>query len=344
MQTLSFLTLLLDILLLLFFTPLSVSFPLPKADPLTSSRSEKYFTIYRTAKFDMCEFKQKVVSFPSEYIKLIRAGNILPTIFLSTAGGKITNPRLSFGDLLFPRILPVTTLIILLIMSSSMILNDFFDFHIDFTNAKDRPLVKGTVSRPFALILFVGHALTCEWLNTTYLPEQFRWITHLALVLTSLYTPVVKKILLLKNIFCASLISFSVFFSAVVVSKGPLSLNPNFDLLVNLMNTIFFVTLNSEIMMDIRDIQGDTEWNIQTIPSVFGKDLSLKFCSFCLLLAMIINKKIWSLPLLLISQMFLLYEVQRNDFSETYYDRYFRGITLSLFVVLLECILFRIEH
>ena len=65
-----------------------------------------------------------------------------------------------------------------------------------------------------------------------------------------MYTPILKRITLIKNISCASLVSFSLFFSALASSQSTMLLsNKNFGLLSITMGYIFFGSLSNELLL-----------------------------------------------------------------------------------------------
>jgi 4-hydroxybenzoate polyprenyltransferase len=53
-----------------------------------------------------------------------------------------------------------------------------------------------------------------------------------------------------------------------------LTTNTNFGLLAIAMSLIFFGSWSNELILDIRDIEGDKNNKIVTIPTVFGKEFS----------------------------------------------------------------------
>jgi 4-hydroxybenzoate polyprenyltransferase len=82
---------------------------------------------------------------------------------------------------------------------------------------------------------------------------------------------------LIKNIACSSLVAFNIFYSGLSVTTDMnqlISTNVNYNFLLIEMSLIFFGSLNNEILLDIRDYDGDKENNIKTIPVLFGKDIA----------------------------------------------------------------------
>jgi heme O synthase-like polyprenyltransferase len=86
--------------------------------------------IHRTLSTNNLLFKNednKIINNKSKnFLKLIRYKNILPTFLLSLTGGLLINP----SKIITP-VFIVSVINTILIMSSSMVLNDIFDINID---------------------------------------------------------------------------------------------------------------------------------------------------------------------------------------------------------------------
>jgi 4-hydroxybenzoate polyprenyltransferase len=156
-----------------------------------------------------------------------------------------------------------------------MIINDVFDINIDKKNNKSRPLVTGEISMKEAkLYIFVLLSLT-EYLNLSFLPYNLQVITHIAIINIILYTPILKSILLIKNISCALLVGFAVVFAGLSAKNTiNIFLNKNIKLLVIASRLIFFGSLHNEILLDMTDVEGDSINNINTIPVRFGNNIT----------------------------------------------------------------------
>ena len=212
------------------------------------------------------------------FLKLIRFNTILPTTLLHFMGGLIINPNL-ISVLKTPSFI-VSGLITLLVLSSSMIINDLYDINTDKINSPDRPLVSGKITIPQAIITANLFIFGAEFLNMRFLPESIQYIAHEAIALILLYTPVLKRIPFIKNIACASLVSFSVFFSALSITNTKsemIVLNNHYGLLMIAISTIFFGSLSNEILLDVKDYDGDKKNNVYTLPVIFSKKIAWIF-------------------------------------------------------------------
>jgi len=206
--------------------------------------------------------------------QLTRSGNIIPTLLLSFSGGWIMNPSIS--NLIHSTPFITSNINTVLIMSLSMILNDLFDIEVDKLNNPSRPLITGEISKMEAISLSGLLFLTIEYLTTTYLPSNIQFITNLIILDVLFYTPFFKKITFIKNINCALIVSFALFYSGLSVSDHNLLLNDkHYELLSITMNYIFWGSITNELMMDISDLEGDKQSGIKTLPVIINKPASL---------------------------------------------------------------------
>lgn len=217
---------------------------------------------------NIIQLKNKTKSF----IKISRVKNIIPTAFLSFSGGYIINP--SIYNLLHNSNFILSSIITSLVMTTSMIINDVYDIDIDKINNQNRPLVTGEITKTEAIISIISLTGLIEYLNS-YLSNNLQLIVNLSLFSVYIYTPIIKKFFLLKNIFCASLVSFSIFLAGLSTSTTMLIFNKNYNLFLVELSLIFFGSLYNEILLDITDIKGDKENNIYTVPVIFGKKNTL---------------------------------------------------------------------
>jgi 4-hydroxybenzoate polyprenyltransferase len=162
------------------------------------------------------------------------------------------------------------SIITILVMSSSMVLNDLFDIEIDKVNNPHRPLVTGDVTKKEAIVFLSTMLGLSEYLNFRYLTGNLQSVTHLAIMVITLYTPVFKRKLFLKNLSCATLVSFASSFAGFAANSKQYS-NKNIALLWLASRMIFFGSLSNEILLDITDYNGDKKNGVSTIPVVFGK-------------------------------------------------------------------------
>jgi 4-hydroxybenzoate polyprenyltransferase len=220
--------------------------------------------------FRVILFKNKL----KELTRLVRPKNILPTVFLCGAGGFIMNP--SLPNLLHSKPFIASSVCTILILSSSMVINDVYDVKIDQINNPGRPIASGKVKIYEAVLLYSFLIGSAESLSFRFLPEMQKLILNFVIFLTSIYTPFFKRIPLLKNIACAWIVSLTLFFSGTSSSQNLIvSENNNFGILSIAMSLVFYGSLSNEIILDVRDYVGDKANKIYTLPVIFGKKFSL---------------------------------------------------------------------
>jgi geranylgeranylglycerol-phosphate geranylgeranyltransferase len=228
--------------------------------------------------FAISKIKQKTKGI----VKLIRPTNLIPASLLCLTSGFIMKPRLM--DLLKSNPFYISIAVTLIVMSNSMVLNDLFDIELDKMNNPDRPLVNGQITRREALGLSTLLFIISEALSTRYLNIAAQKVVHIANVGIFLYTPVFKRIPFVKNIVCSGIIAFSTFFTGMAIGIGSNSSN---ELLTVLFKTIFFGSLNVEILMDIVDMDGDKKNGVLTVPILYGPEfawnLAHNICFFSIL-------------------------------------------------------------
>ena len=285
----------------------------------------------------------------NNFLHIIRYKNILPTILLSFAGTWIITPSLNlFNYVSFI----VTSFITILIMASSMIINDIFDVNVDKINNPSRPLVTGQIKLYEAYLYFISLITLTEFLNLKYLSKKLQNIVHAAICVITLYTPILKKIFFIKNISCASLVAFGIYFAGLASNNSNIILTQNISLLYVATRLIFFGSLYNELLLDMYDSEGDKLNKIYTIPVLFGLKFSLIFASIILLTNLIINyislssiftKNIASFLILICSHMFIdIYTIYKYNYSKNiiYYSvkNTNKPLFLSLiFLCILSC-------
>ena len=288
------------------------------------------------------------------YLRLIRYKNIIPTIGLSFTGAFLVNP--SFYNIITSNKFIVSTLIIIGSMSSSMIMNDLFDMKIDKINNPLRPLISGEVSEKDAHILNATILLGVEILNMLYLPRKFQNMIHLILFSLFIYTPKIKKMTFLKNIYCASIVSFSTYFSAMVYSSSFNSVSvQNIHLLKLFSQTVFFGSLFNEILLDIRDREGDYVNNIRTLPVIYGNSNALMVASGILKMNFMWNmyritelfglKYILFVPFIFLPMIYGVKKIRKYDYNRSVVIETTHISTKSLLLVLLYyCFIVKVKN
>ena len=218
----------------------------------------------------------------NSYNKLLRTQNIFPTFLLNFLGGWLTIPCYK---LLFNKDFWVFSLITQLTMMNSMVINDLFDLKVDLINNNNRPLVNKQITIKEARCLYISITAIIRFLSICFFFKNMFFINIYGINLVLfLYTPYLKKIMLVKNITCASVVASTILMTSKSIMNNNMNSNiinniNNFDPNINLINIISrFLFLSSfyiELLLDIKDQKGDKENNIVTIPNYFGEKKTL---------------------------------------------------------------------
>ena len=214
------------------------------------------------------------------FLKLIRYRNIFSTTYLFLTGTFIVNPNfIQFIKIIKSPLIIYSLISTLLLLSANMAINDLFDLKIDRINHSDRPLVSGEIKIKEAILLVISLIFFTELINIFLLPQKLQNSIHLSVLFTFIYTPILKKILFIKNISCALMVAYSIFFGgfAAYNNFNLFELNNKLKFLYQVIIFVFFGSLYNEILLDIRDYEGDKKNNISTIATVFGNKNALKF-------------------------------------------------------------------
>lgn len=194
---------------------------------------------------------------------MIRPSNFPGVIALHILGvSKASNGLIPLWRALLRPSSVLTLFSLLIIASSSMMVNDYYDARTGVDKFKPKPFVsprsiKRTLSRMYAVLL----------LTVAFLPGTATRLSVLsAAMLTYWYTQHLKPRTWLKNVSCASIMAMAPFTSAASISTGNL-----FSSVGRLVATLFFGFFAREMWMDIVDAEADARSGILTVPVKYGK-------------------------------------------------------------------------
>ena len=209
------------------------------------------------------------------YSKLLRTNNIVPTFLLNILAGWLTIPSYK---LFLHKNFWLFSLITQLTMMNSMVINDIFDLKIDLINNNNRPLVNKEISIKEAQCLYISTNIIICLLSALFFHEKhfYKFIYAINIILF-LYTPILKKILFIKNITCASIVgstilltSKSILLNNIMIASQNTQHTQHINLIAITSKFLFLSSLYIELLLDVKDIHGDKENNIVTIPNYFG--------------------------------------------------------------------------
>lgn len=218
------------------------------------------------------------------YTKLLRIQNCIPTLLLNFLSGWITFPSYKlFLNIYFWAF----SLITQLTMMNSMVVNDLFDLKIDLINNKNRPLVTKEITIKEAKCFYISTNIVIAMLSLLFFKKNNFYLNIFALnIILLLYTPYLKKIIVVKNITCAFTVASTILLTSksIIINRTSnifnsisSNLTPNYQLIDFTSRFLFLSSLYIEILLDIKDVDGDKENNIITIPNYFGVYKSLDF-------------------------------------------------------------------
>jgi len=155
--------------------------------------------------------------------------------------------------------------------AGSMVINDYFDHRAGVDRQKPKPLTVGTVHPEQALLASTFFYTGALFMAAILLQDfTLRALVSTSLMVTLLYTPLLKAIPLVKNAVVAFIISQAVVAGGLATGSPatlPRTLLPAFY--------IFCTIMWQEIMMDINDVEGDRRGGIVTLPVALGKHAAM---------------------------------------------------------------------
>ena len=195
------------------------------------------------------------------YIKLTRPNAILYEFGLPVTGSYLISNNI---NIFFNPTVILLGFISVLIGSNSMVINDYYDFKNGVDSTKKNK------------VLNIGYLTSEQVLHFSYLlniltfylisfidNNLIRNILSTNIILTYLYTPILKPIPFVKNFIVSFIISQSLIVGALIIDYNLIKILPHIFYLFNYI-------LWQEIILDATDIHGDKLSNIYTIPVLLG--------------------------------------------------------------------------
>ncbi len=208
--------------------------------------------------------------------KLFRSEHALIT-FVGVLVGALLVTRSFFPSMLFAAIGPA------LITLAAFALNDYYGYETDKANKRsDRPIVAGEISKRQALA--VAAVLFAAGLALAYLVNFTVFLLSMGYVFLSiLYDPVLKKLPLLGHVF----IGLSM---AGPFIYGNLAVNDSLNSLVLLLALIAFLAgIGRELLITLRDVEGDKKIGAKTLPMLLGARKTVLLAGFFIGAAVILS-------------------------------------------------------
>tara|TARA_B100000795_G_C22806311_1_gene445095 strand:- start:8109 stop:9128 length:1020 start_codon:yes stop_codon:yes gene_type:complete len=209
-----------------------------------------------------------ILNVKNELFKMSRPNNIIGEIGLVLVGGLIAIKKFS---ILYSFTLWNTAFLSMIIGSLSMIINDYFDYHNGNDKSRKNALnMKKVTTEQVLFLCNILYILAFFNISTLINNSILKKLISYSLIITYIYTPILKNILIIKNVSVAFIISLTIILGGISVN-GIDSLSRT----IIPSTYIFFSILWRELMLDITDIEDDFKSNIKTIPIVIGKNKSM---------------------------------------------------------------------
>jgi 4-hydroxybenzoate polyprenyltransferase len=143
---------------------------------------------------------------------------------------------------------------------------------------------------------------------------------------------------------CAAIVSFSTFFAGLAASNQVFAVHKNANLLIIACSIIFSGSFINEILLDIRDYEGDRQHGIYTLATLFGKQIAwissflfwyLQFIVNSLFLYHFYHKTAsTTFAYLLFPQCLYLLAIENSEFTKESIQQYMQHTNRTLFVLL----------
>jgi len=172
-----------------------------------------------------------------------------------------------------PRLLLGVALTVI-VTSGSMLINDYHDHKLGVDNAvtkPGRPLVTGAVHPDTVkLVLKWGYALHLTLLCLVPTATMRLWVLANTL-LTYLYSVHLKPLTGVKNLTCAFIVAMAIGLGAIASAGSSAAVLAVWRPMAAVGGLIW----HRELVMDIKDMEGDGQAGVATVPVVFGPKRAL---------------------------------------------------------------------
>ncbi|XP_024520104.1 uncharacterized protein LOC9662446 isoform X2 [Selaginella moellendorffii] len=223
---------------------------------------------------------------------LTRPDDVVPSLMLSLGGSWMTaNLSLEFINL---PLVWTTALCSACIAGASMLANDCYDHSngTDALNKRESALESGQLE-----VAHVALASGCIYgaalLGACYLETlNARLLVATSALITFIYTPLFKKVTIVKNLVVAAVVASSILAGGLAITGDAASF-PMRTYASTLY--IFLSILGREILKDVVDVDGDRVTGVRTFPVIFGRELGIVLSGACSLGANVfLAKLLWS--------------------------------------------------
>ncbi|MCX6815232.1 MAG: UbiA family prenyltransferase [Candidatus Aenigmarchaeota archaeon] len=153
-------------------------------------------------------------------------------------------------------------LVVFLINSGGMIVNDIFDADIDKINKPKRPIPSGKIRKTSAWIYAVVLFIVGNFLAYHYISQTAFYIALLATFLLCAYAAKLKQIMIAGHLTISLLVGLTFIYGGLIMG--------NYYSVVVLALLAFLSNVGREIYKTIEDTLGDRQEHVTTLPIKYG--------------------------------------------------------------------------
>ena len=171
-------------------------------------------------------------------------------------------------------------LVVFLISSGGMVINDIVDAAADAINRPKRPISSGAMSKKMAgfysaVLFFIGIVIAYK------ITEQAFYVALLATVLLIWYSAKLKSVAVVGNLIVSALVGITFIYGGIIVG--------NYAALIPLSLLAFLSNMGREIYKTIDDALGDKSTNVRTVAIIFGVPRARMIGSVFIIAAVILS-------------------------------------------------------
>ncbi len=208
-----------------------------------------------------------------DFISIIRPVNCAMAAFGTFIGYSIASPATQLN----PQI-GIAMAVAFLVCAAGMVINDYFDRHVDKRLNPGKPLPSGKISPKtalcYAIVLFIaGNALALY-----FLPAISAAIALAFSVLLIVYSAFLSKAKFVGNVVVALGTAFTLVFGASLIGK--------YEIVAFLAIAALFANLARELIKDLQDVKQDTGFK-KSLPMLLSEKKVIGIVFFYYLIAII---------------------------------------------------------
>jgi 4-hydroxybenzoate polyprenyltransferase len=220
-----------------------------------------------------------------DLIAMTRPSNLPGVVLFHMLGTylAIQNSATPYWSTLLSPSMMITLMALLLTSSTSMLVNDYYDFKLgNDSNKLFKPL--NTPSRLTLIVAkrFLSYLYAAALVCVAMVPgAPARMSVVMGLMMTFWYTQHLKPRTWLKNAVCASLIALSPLTSGVAAISLTGTATTGWSQLLRVVSMLFIGILGREMTMDINDAEDDSNHGVRTVPVVYGRKFASTAALVC---------------------------------------------------------------